>query len=179
MDLTESFEKVITTEEIERWRYPRFFTGNIGEKAGEALASRFGSMDALMNADTDTLTGIDDIGPESAAAITGFFSRRENRDLIARLKERGVVMTDTSVKRGSELDGMTVVVTGTLPGISRSEAEALIREHGGTASGSVSGKTSLVLAGENAGSKLQKAAELGIPVVNIDDFYKILNIQGE
>ena len=152
---------------------------NIGEKAGEALASRFGSMDALMNADTDTLTGIDDIGPESAAAITGFFSRRENRDLIARLKERGVVMTDTSVKRGSELDGMTVVVTGTLPGISRSEAEALIREHGGTASGSVSGKTSLVLAGENAGSKLQKAAELGIPVVNIDDFYKILNIQGE
>lgn len=152
---------------------------NIGEKAGEALASRFGSMDALMNADTDTLTGIDDIGPESAAAITGFFSRRENRDLIARLKERGVVMTDTSVKRGSELDGMTVVVTGTLPGVSRSEAEALIREHGGTASGSVSGKTSLVLAGENAGSKLQKAAELGIPVVNIDDFYKILNIQGE
>lgn len=150
---------------------------HIGEKAGAVLASEFGNMDALMAADKEALCGVKDIGPESAEAITEFFASGKNRDIIERLKAYGVSMEDNSVKNGDVLKGKTVVVTGTLVTMKRSEIEELIRSYGGTAAGSVSKKTSLVVAGAEAGSKKAKAEALGVPVITETDFLKMLDIK--
>lgn len=150
---------------------------HIGEKAGMVLASEFGNMDALMTADKETLCGVKDIGPESAEALTEFFRSERNRGIIQRLKDCGVSMEDNSVKNGDILKGKTVVVTGTLVSMKRSEIEELIRSYGGTASGSVSKKTSLVVAGAEAGSKKAKAEQLGVPVITETEFLKMLNIK--
>ena len=150
---------------------------HIGEKAGAVLASEFGNMDALMAADKEVLCGVKDIGPESAEAITEFFASGKNRDIIERLKAYGVSMEDNSVKNGDVLKGKTVVVTGTLVTMKRSEIEELIRSYGGTAAGSVSKKTSLVVAGAEAGSKKAKAEALGVPVITEPDFLTMLDIK--
>ena len=150
---------------------------HIGEKAGAVLASEFGNMGALMAADKEALCGVKDIGPESAEAITEFFASGKNRDIIERLKAYGVSMEDNSVKNGDVLKGKTVVVTGTLVTMKRSEIEELIRSYGGTAAGSVSKKTSLVVAGAEAGSKKAKAEALGVPVITETDFLKMLDIK--
>jgi DNA ligase (NAD+) len=134
-------------------------------------------MDALMAADKEALCGVKDIGPESAEAITEFFASGKNRDIIERLKAYGVSMEDNSVKNGDVLKGKTVVVTGTLVSMKRSEIEELIRSYGGTAAGSVSKKTSLVVAGAEAGSKKAKAEALGVPVITETDFLKMLDIK--
>ena len=148
---------------------------HIGEKTAELLAESFGSLDTLAQATEEQLCAVDEVGPESAAAVVSFFARGSTARLLERLNAAGVGLT-TAEKRasGGALAGKTVVVTGTLPTLSRSGAEALIRAHGGKAAGSVSKKTSLVLCGENPGSKLTKANELGIPVVDESAFLAML-----
>ncbi len=148
---------------------------HIGEKTAELLAESFGSLDTLAQATEEQLCAVDEVGPESAAAVVSFFARGSTARLLERLNAAGVGLT-TAEKRasGGALAGKTVVVTGTLPTLSRSGAEALIRAHGGKAAGSVSKKTSLVLCGENPGSKLTKANELGIPVVDESAFLVML-----
>ncbi|MBQ4227194.1 MAG: NAD-dependent DNA ligase LigA, partial [Clostridia bacterium] len=148
---------------------------NVGTKTARELAERYASAQALMDATEAELMEMDDIGQIVASSITGFFAEPKQRAHALRLLSLGVSPVWESVKDGSELNGMTVVVTGTLSRHSRQEAEELIRRHGGKAASSVSKKTSLVVAGESAGSKLTKAQELGVRVVDEDEFEKIIN----
>jgi len=138
----------------------------VGERTAELLAQEFGSMDAIMNASTDELERAEEVGPRISRAIVDFFARPANRELIERLKAAGVLMTAEKKQRTSQLAGMTLVLTGTLPSLSRDEAKALIEAAGGKVAGSVSKKTSYVVAGEEAGSKLDKARELGVTVLD-------------
>lgn len=147
---------------------------HIGEKAGQLLAAAFPNLDALLEADRDTLLGIDEIGPESADSLLRFFRSAHAQTLIARLKTAGVSMESKEERNGDALAGMTVVCTGTLPTLKRSEAEALIRANGGNPASSVSKRTSLVLAGEEAGSKLTKAQSLGIRIVTEAEFLALI-----
>ncbi len=148
---------------------------HIGEKAAQSLAARFGNIRALMSATEEELCAVDDIGAESAASVIRFFSGEHARILVERLLSAGVSGESKEKMLGNALEGKTVVVTGTLPTLKRQEAEALIRAHGGSASGSVSKKTSFVLCGTDAGSKLTKAQALGIPVLNEEEFLNIIN----
>ena len=138
----------------------------MGRKTAKDLADRFRSLDALKAAPLEELTAIPDVGEIVAASITEYFSFSENNQMIQRLLDAGVSPVYESTVQSHALDGMTIVVTGTLPTLSRDEAEALIAAHGGKPSGSVSKKTACVLAGEKAGSKLAKAEALGIPVID-------------
>lgn len=148
---------------------------HIGEKAAQTLAQRFGNIDSLAQADAETLKNIDDIGEESAASVLEFFADEKTKELIEKLKSAGVSTESAEKRLGDSLAGMTVVVTGTLPTLKRTEAEALIRAHGGNAAGSVSKKTSLVIAGADAGSKLTKARQLGIKVIDESEFLAMIN----
>ena len=152
---------------------------HVGEKTAQLLADRFGTAAALAGAEFEQLCLIDEIGPEIAASIVSFFSHEATKNLIARLNAAGVGLTESAVRKGGgTLDGMTFVVTGTLSRLSRSEAEALIKTNGGKASGSVSKKTSYLLCGENPGSKLDKARELGIKIINEEEFFSLLPADG-
>ena len=146
----------------------------VGEKAAKVLAAHFGSMDALMAATEEELTEINDVGAVTARCITDYFSGPQAQDLIRRLKEAGVNMVSTAEKVDDRFAGMTFVLTGTLERFGRKEAQALIEERGGKAAGSVSKKTTYVVAGEAVGSKLKKAQELGIPVLTEDEFAAML-----
>lgn len=148
---------------------------HIGEKAAQTLAARFGDIHSLMNASAEELCAIDDIGAESARSVVRFFSGEHAKLLVEKLLAAGVSGESKEKPLGNSLAGKTVVVTGTLPTLKRSEAEALIRAHGGSASGSVSKKTSFVLCGSDAGSKLTKAQSLGIPVINEEEFLNMIN----
>ena len=148
---------------------------HIGEKAAQSLAARFGNIHNIMNATAEELCSVDDIGSESAASVVRFFGMEHARSLVDRLLEAGVSGESKEKPIGDELKGKTVVVTGTLPTLKRQEAEALIRAHGGNASGSVSKKTSFVLCGSDAGSKLTKAQSLGVPVIYEEEFLSIIN----
>lgn len=139
---------------------------NIGDRAAALLAEHFGTMEALRAATAGQLAEIDGFGAVMAQSVLAFFAREGTADLLARLAAAGVNMVWHGEKKGTALAGMTLVVTGTLPTFSRQEAEDLIVRHGGKAAGSVSKKTSYVVAGEAAGSKLTKARELGIPVLD-------------
>ncbi len=147
---------------------------NVGRKTARDLANHFGSLEALKAATVESLTAIPDVGDIVAGSIVEFFSFSENLEMIDRLLSAGVQPQHQSEALSAALAGKTVVVTGTLPTLSRDEAEALIARHGGRAAGSVSKKTSFVLAGEKAGSKLDKAQSLGIPVVSEADFWEML-----
>jgi len=147
---------------------------HIGEKAAQTLAARFGDIRLLMAASLEELCAVDDIGLESAKAIINFFSGDHAKLLVERLIAAGVSVESKEKPLGNSLEGKTIVVTGTLPTLKRSEAEALIRAHGGNASGSVSKKTSFVLCGTDAGSKLTKAQTLGIPVINEEEFLEMI-----
>ncbi len=147
---------------------------NIGDKAAALLARQFGSMNALRTAGTEQVAAIEGFGEVMAQSLAEFMAREGTADLLGRLEAAGVDMEDHSAPRGSALAGLTIVVTGTLPTLSRSEAQALITENGGKAAGSVSKKTSYVLAGEAAGSKLDKAMQLGIPVLDEAGFMALL-----
>ncbi len=140
---------------------------NVGRKTARDLARSFGTLDALMAADQVSLQRMEAIGPIVAASIVDFFAQPENLALVHALLNAGVApqALATEPTRGA-LSGMTVVLTGTLPTLSRTQAESLIEAHGGKSSGSVSAKTSLVLAGEAAGSKLAKAQTLGVRIVD-------------
>ena len=143
---------------------------NIGRKTARDLAQAFGTLEKVMNATAEELVALDDVGDIVAQSVTEFFSFEENRRMIARLLEAGVAIRESEGKAEGVLSGLSVVVTGTLPTLSRKEAEELIRAHGGTAASSVSKKTAFVVAGEAAGSKLDKAQKLGIPVLDEEAF---------
>lgn len=138
----------------------------VGEVAAAALAQKFGSLTALSEATYEDLCAVPDVGDVTASGIVEFFSSDENRELIGRLAEAGVSMTAEKKQTGDSLAGLTFVLTGTLPNMTRDEASALIVAAGGRVSGSVSKKTSYVVAGSEAGSKLTKAEALGVPVID-------------
>ncbi len=146
----------------------------VGDKAAKVLASHFGSMDAIVAATEEELTAIDDVGPITAGFIRSWMDSPQSRDLLARLKEAGVNMVDRTEKVDARFAGLTFVLTGALTKFTRDEATEMIELRGGKASGSVSKKTSYVVAGENAGSKLTKAQDLGIPVLTEDEFLQML-----
>ena len=146
----------------------------IGQKAAKVLAQNFADIDEVMAADKEKLTSIYDFGEKMADSLIDWMSSEQGADLIAKLKEAGVDMTSKEEKALDVLKGKTFVVTGTLSRYSRTEITALIEKLGGKATGSVSKKTSYVVAGEDAGSKLKKANELGIPVLTEEDFEKML-----
>lgn len=148
---------------------------HIGEKAAQSLAAKFGNIESLMQASAEELCAVDDIGTESAESVVNYFATEQAKNLIGRLLAAGVSGESKEKPLGNELEGKTIVVTGTLPTLKRQEAEALIRLHGGNASGSVSKKTSFVLCGTDAGSKLTKANSLGITVINEEEFLKMIN----
>lgn len=141
---------------------------NIGEKAAKSLAAQFGTMDALAAATKEDLVAIDDFGEITADAVLDYFSHPQTAALLSELADLGVNMTYRTELAGDSLAGMTFVLTGTLPTLSREEASAIIERHGGKVSSSVSAKTTYVVAGEKAGSKLTKAEALGIPVIDED-----------
>lgn len=139
---------------------------NVGRKTARDLAQAFGTLEKVEQATEEELTAIQDVGEIVAQSITEFFSFAENKLMIDRLLAAGVHPHAAAGPSEGPLTGMTVVVTGTLPSLSREEAEELIRQNGGKASSSVSKKTTFVLAGEAAGSKLTKAQALGIPILD-------------
>lgn len=147
----------------------------VGVAAAEALATEFHDIDALFSATEDDLVAIDDFGMITARYVVEFFAKDETRVLIDKLKESGVAMSSLDRELVDQrFEGMTFVLTGTLPTMSRSEAEALIKKFGGKTSSSVSKKTSVVLAGEEAGSKLTKATNLGIRIIDEEEFLKMI-----
>ena len=146
----------------------------VGQKAGKILAAQFGSFDALAQATEEELTAIDDVGGITAAYIREWLESPQSKHLISRLKEAGVSMEAAQQSAGEQFKGMTFVLTGALEKFTRDEAAALIEARGGKASGSVSKKTTYVVAGENAGSKLRKAEELGVPVLTEEEFAAML-----
>jgi len=139
---------------------------HVGERTAQALAEEFGSMDALIAASEEDLTKVNDIGPKVAATVREFFANERNLALVERLREYGLTFTAEKRVRGTALEGLTFVLTGTLPTLTRDEAKERIERAGGKVSGSVSKKTSYVVAGEEAGSKLEKAEQLGVKVVD-------------
>ena len=147
---------------------------NIGDKAAAQLAEHFGTMQALARATEEEIAAIDGIGAIMAQSVTEFFAKEGTQDLLQRLSALGVNMDWHGEKKGTALAGMTLVVTGTLPHLSRQEAEALIVRNGGKASGSVSKKTAYLVAGEAAGSKLTKAQSLGVPVIDEAELYRLV-----
>lgn len=146
----------------------------VGERTAELLAEEFGSMDALMDASAEELERVEEVGPRISEAIQEFFAQEKNRALVEHLRAAGVKMTAEKKQRSTQLAGLTFVLTGTLPTMTRDEAEARIVAAGGKASGSVSKKTSYVVAGSEAGSKLDKARALGVPVLDEAGLLKLL-----
>jgi len=138
----------------------------VGERTAELLAQEFGSIDAVMAATAEELERVEEVGPRISEAILDFFSRPSNLALVESLKAAGVDMTAEKKVRSTQLAGLTFVLTGTLPTLTRDEAKKRIEDAGGKTAGSVSKKTSYVVAGEEAGSKLDKANELKIPVLD-------------
>jgi DNA ligase (NAD+) len=145
----------------------------VGKTVAQLLARRFGTMQALAGADLDTVNAVPGIGATIAGAVVGFFQNAANRRLIRRLEEAGLNLTEPRAAGGEgPLSGKTYVLSGTLPTLSRPEATGLIEEAGGRVAGSVSKKTDAVIAGEEPGSKLQKARELGIEVIDEDELLR-------
>jgi DNA ligase (NAD+) len=139
---------------------------NIGQVAAAALARRFGTLEACFDATVEVLCEIEDFGQITAECVTDYFSHPQNRALCQRLIDAGLLTSSTAVTLDERFAGMTFVLTGTLPTMSRDEASELIRQRGGKVSGSVSKKTTYVVAGEAAGSKLTKAQTLGVTVID-------------
>jgi len=157
----------------------RLLTGlgisNIGKVAAKSIMKHYKSIEDLKNTSLEDLKNVSDIGEISALCILKFFEDNKNREIIDRLKDYGVNMdVEDSKYKGTQLNGLTFVVTGTLTSMGRNEATVIIENHGGKVAGSVSSKTSYVLAGENAGSKLTKAQELGITVISEEELVNML-----
>ena len=152
----------------------------VGEAAAQSIIGRFGSVDALFDASAEALCGVDDIGQITADMVVQYFALPETAAILAKLKAAGVALegkaASAAAPEGNAADftGLTFVLTGTLSTMTRDEASARIKQRGGKAAGSVSAKTSYVVAGENAGSKLTKAETLGIPVLSEEEFLKML-----
>jgi DNA ligase (NAD+) len=146
----------------------------VGERTAEFLAEHFGSMDALMKAGEEELQEVNEVGPRIAESIVQFFAEPRNRELVKRLGEAGLTFGGKKKERGTKLAGKTFVLTGTLARHSRDEAKKLIEAAGGRVSGSVSKKTDFVVAGTDAGSKLDKAKELGVAVIGEADMESLV-----
>lgn len=147
---------------------------HVGQKAGKVLANHFGHLDRILSSSVKELTDIRDIGLTTAESIAAWREQEQSRHLIERLRTAGVNFTGEKTARGNKFSGRTFVLTGTLTQFTRQEATALIESLGGQASGSVSKKTSYVVAGEAAGSKLAKAEQLGVPVLTEDEFRQLV-----
>ena len=146
----------------------------VGEKAAKSLAEAFPDIELLFSASEEQISAIYDFGDISAHYIVNFFAHPQTRTLVDELKSRGVKTTYEVQKRGNIFEGMTFVLTGTLPTMKRDEASRLIEENGGKVSSSVSAKTSMVLAGEDAGSKLTKAQSLGVRIISEEELLAML-----
>ena len=147
---------------------------NVGEVAAASLAARFGTLEALQKATAEELCAIEDFGQITADCVVNFFSHPQNIELCERLTAAGLLTVSTAKPADDLFAGLTFVLTGTLPTMSRDEAEAMIKAAGGKVSGSVSSKTSFVVAGEAAGSKLTKAQALGVPVIDEDTLVSMI-----
>jgi DNA ligase (NAD+) len=147
----------------------------VGERAAKLLADRFQTIDALMNATTEELIEVAEIGPKVANAITLYFSVPANRERIEKMQRLGVTPTHVAAATGDRLAGKTIVVTGTLTRFSRDEIHKIIEREGGKAGSAVSSKTSYLVAGDAAGSKLDKAKSLGVPVLTEDEFLGMMS----
>ena len=151
---------------------------NIGKKTAYDLMAHFGTLEALMGASEQELVDVEDVGGIVAASITEYFADEENRRFVNRLLEAGVrPQMHAQQDAGTLFEGMTFVLTGTLPTLSRAQAQEMIRKNGGKTTGSVSKKTSIVLAGESAGSKLDKARELGVRIIDEAQFLQMIEQQ--
>ena len=146
----------------------------VGEVAAAALASKFGTLEALSNASSEDISAIENFGEVTAEYVVDFFSHQQNRELCDRLAAAGVLTVDISAPVGDLFASKSFVLTGTLPTMSRDEASALIKKNGGKTVGSVSKKTDYVVAGEAAGSKLTKAQELGIKIISESEFLQMI-----
>jgi DNA ligase (NAD+) len=146
----------------------------VGERTAQLLAEAFGSMDALMEASLEELEAVDEVGPRVAQAIHEFFAETKNRALVEKLRHAGLTFTAEKKQKSEQLKGMTFVLTGTMAGLTREEAKARIEAAGGRVSGSVSKKTNYVVAGEEAGSKLDKARQLKVPVIEEEQLLAML-----
>ena len=163
------------SKENEAWQLlTGFGIPNVGKAAAKAILKVFPDIPSLAQADLEELTQVNDIGAVSAGCIRDFFAEEKNQAVLRRLQEAGVNMKAKEQPSGGLFDGLTFVITGTLPGMDRKEAAARVEKAGGKVSGSVSRKTSYLLAGENAGSKLAKAQELNIPVIDEAQFLAML-----
>ncbi len=149
---------------------------HIGQKVSELIVEELSTIEEIISADTEKLTKINGVGIEMANSLTAFFSEKQSLELIEKLKAAGVNTTHKSEKKGSKFEGLTFVLTGTLPTFSRTDASKIITDLGGKTAGSVSKKTSYVLAGEDAGSKLTKANELGVRIISEEEFKKMAEI---
>lgn len=147
---------------------------NIGQKAADALAQNFGTLDAVMTASSEDISAIDGFGDVMAKSLIEYFSLPQSKKLIEKLKEHGVLMEAEKKVVSDKLHGFTFVLTGTLPTMSRDEASAIIIASGGKVASSVSKKTDYVLAGEKAGSKLNKAESLGIKIIDENEFMEMV-----
>ena len=150
---------------------------NVGEVAAAALADRFGSLDALMAATAEEISELEDFGQITAECVVNFFSHPQNTALCQRLKEAGLVTLNTAAPKGELFAGLSFVLTGTLPTMSRDEASEKIKLQGGKVVGSVSKKTDFVVAGEAAGSKLTKAQTLGVRIISEQELMQMIDTQ--
>jgi DNA ligase (NAD+) len=146
----------------------------VGQRTAELLAEEFGSMDALMNALQEQLEQINEVGPRVSESIREFFTESHNREIVEQLRTAGLQFTAKKRERTEQLANLTFVLTGTLPTLTREEAKEKIESAGGKVSGSVSKKTSYVVAGEDAGSKLEKAQQFGVSIVDEAELLKML-----
>jgi len=152
---------------------------HIGGQSAQILAEHFGSLEHLMAADEEALSAIDQIGPIMAESVYEYFRNPQNRAVIGELLAAGVKPMQPKEKRTDKLAGKTIVVTGTLENFTRQQIEQTIKDNGGKNSSSVSKKTDFVLAGENAGSKLQKAQKLGVKVINEKQFLEMISSRAQ
>src|SRR5262249_13139118 len=146
----------------------------VGERTAQFLAEHFGSMEALEQASAEELQNVNEVGPRIAESIVEFFGIAANRELVDRLRKAKLTLTGEKKQRGTKLAGKTFVLTGTLAHFSRDEAKKLIEDAGGKVTGSVSKKTDYVVAGTDAGSKLDKARELGVNVIDEEEMQGLL-----
>jgi DNA ligase (NAD+) len=147
---------------------------NVGDHTAKLLARRFHTLSNLQNATEEELQAVHEIGPEIAKHIYAYFADSHNREFIAKLLGVGVQIAEEEKPRSDKFKGLTFVFTGKLVKLKRDEAETIVDRHGGRASGSVSKKTDYVVAGDEAGSKLEKAQALGVKVISEDEFLEML-----